>query len=276
MWQVLVPQLAIQHPFLMRGIFAISALHLAHLRPDKSEKYLMAAADHENVALPAYRSLLSEIDKDNCHAGFAFSSLILAYSLGSPQSSGDLFFDEPHLSGTTPQWLHLVRGTYHLLDSTWNWLDEGPMTQLLYGSTIKLSSPLQKTDSENLDLLLSLFESAKKDRLVTQAQSQIYLEAFNELKYSFEFSYSLAPSMYCRKLSFLRWAVRVSDEFVELLSRREPAALVLLAHVCVLLKREEPCWFMDGHAERLIATIKQSFDEKWLAWIQWPLDQIEG
>jgi hypothetical protein len=55
-WQIVVPQLAVKHPFLMHGILASSALHLAHVLPERQQEYTVLAANHESMALPAFRS----------------------------------------------------------------------------------------------------------------------------------------------------------------------------------------------------------------------------
>lgn len=274
-WQVSVPQLALQYSFLMHGIFAISALHLARLRVDSRQHYLTLAADHEHVALQAYRLVIQQLNKDNSHAAFAFSSLVVAYSLGSPRTSGGLLFAGSDNSEAIPQWLHLIRGTYHLLSSAWNWLQEGPLAPILTAKT-RVTSPWAAADIDHLDALAQLLEITTHDAPNAEEPKPICLEALKQLRRDFQSSYSSEPNEYCQKLSFLAWPIHVSDAFIKLLSEREPGALILLAYECVLMKREIPCWYIDGHADHLISVIEASLDEKWLYWIEWPLQQIKG
>jgi hypothetical protein len=82
MWRVVVPQLAMQHHFLMKGIFAVSALHMSHLQPPGSDELLIFAARYQQSALQAYRLILDNINKDNCNTIFAFSALVACYAFG--------------------------------------------------------------------------------------------------------------------------------------------------------------------------------------------------
>jgi hypothetical protein len=111
MWAEVVPQLALHHPFVMWGMFAISALHLGYLRPDRREEYILVAATHENNAVQAYRSVLLDTSKQSHDAVAAFSALVLTYALGSASSSGSLVHAESSDSVAIPDWLHLLGGT---------------------------------------------------------------------------------------------------------------------------------------------------------------------
>lgn len=46
LWQHIVPGLATQHPFLLHGLLAISALHLASLSSDKEAQCVVSGARH--------------------------------------------------------------------------------------------------------------------------------------------------------------------------------------------------------------------------------------
>jgi hypothetical protein len=98
---------------------------------------------------------------------------------------------------------------------------------------------------------------------------KIYGAALATLRMGFGMSYGL--DQLGRRIALFMWPVNVSGDFIKLLSRREPEALILSAHQCVLLKRDESCWFMKGHASRLISTIKDSTRKQWLPWIKWPI-----
>jgi hypothetical protein len=83
--------MALAHPFLMRGILAVSALHLGQTMPEKKLHYLAIAAYHQNLALPSYRYLVENLehrmDKGNAPAIIAFGRLTIAYAFFIPTSS---------------------------------------------------------------------------------------------------------------------------------------------------------------------------------------------
>ena len=71
------------------------------------------------------------------------------------------------------------------------------------------------------------------------------------------------------------WPVQVSQEFLDLLKERDPAALILLAHYCILfVPLEEKHWYMKGYSRRLLSRIYNKLDEEWRTWLQWPIEKI--
>jgi hypothetical protein len=57
------------------------------------------------------------------------------------------------------------------------------------------------------------------------------------------------------------WPICVSEDLIRLLNEEEQRALILIAHHCVFLKREEVFWYLDGHARRLLSTIEVTLHE---------------
>jgi hypothetical protein len=73
-WRDQIPIMALRFPFLMRGILALSALHLAKstLNRNTRNRYLRTAAYHQDLAIPEYRSTLLDVTKENAVAVIAF------------------------------------------------------------------------------------------------------------------------------------------------------------------------------------------------------------
>lgn len=281
LWQNTIPQLALQSPFLMHGIFAISALHLASLYPARSQELILSASKHQHIALQEFRSALSgEITKDNCNAIFASSILLAACSMGSQQPEGDPSLSELGQTSVAPEWMSLLRGTYALLASAWAWIQEGPLAQILQQDGLILDCPVGIDDSHLLTLS-TLFDSpTSSSPLIPEAEERIstYCAALQELRDAFLFSYVFSPGGICqsRKWSSLRYVVSVQEDYMKLLVKREPEALILLAYECVLLRREPPCWYMAGHAQHLMGIIRQNLAPEWLHWIDWPSSIVDA
>jgi hypothetical protein len=281
LWQTTIPQLALQSPFLMRGIFAISALHLASLHPDRRNEFVLSASKHQHIALQDLRSALSgEITKDNCNAIFASSILLAACSMGSQQSPEDSVPADGAEMGVVPEWMNLLRGTYALLASAWIWIQEGPLGQILQQDVAILECPVGIDDS-HLVKLATLFSSpvsSPASSLAVNDRNHVYRGALNELRDAFLFSYSFSPGGICqsKKWSSLRWVVSVQEDFMKCLTAKEPEALILLAYECVLLRREPPCWYMAGHAQQLMRIIRENLSEEWQSWIEWPSSIVDA
>ncbi|KAN0114638.1 hypothetical protein V8E51_004182 [Hyaloscypha variabilis] len=260
---VAVPQLAMQHHFLMRGIFALSALHLSHLQPDRREELLIIAADLNNV------------DKENCNSLFAFSALVVCYAFGSPKSSEDLLLTGKDNTQAVPDWLHFLRGTYSMLSSSWEWIQNGTMAPLIEpieGRSVVANG----VEDEYLSRLIQLLGPKATENVHDREKSMIYLAALQDLRIVFGKSHSSDSPAHCVRWASFDWPVRVPEDFIRLLNDREPKALVLLAHHCVLLKREQACWYLDGHAHRLLSTIEVTLNAEMRSWIEWPCKQIWG
>ncbi|GJC87701.1 sterol regulatory element-binding protein ECM22 [Colletotrichum liriopes] len=78
-WRTVVPQMGYEHPFVLHGILAVSAIHKAHLLPSQREKYLDIAAYHQTRGLEGFRTALFYIRDTNWKPSFCFSSTIVLY-----------------------------------------------------------------------------------------------------------------------------------------------------------------------------------------------------
>lgn len=60
----------------MHGLLALSALHYAHVNPDRDMEFHIIATRHQNMALDLFASQLHNVTEENCHAFVLLSSLI--------------------------------------------------------------------------------------------------------------------------------------------------------------------------------------------------------
>lgn len=130
-WQIDMPQVACKQPFLMRGILAVSALHMSRVQPEQRQKYLVRAVHHQNMALPSYRYVIDDfrnkMTEDNCHAVIGFASLTSAYAIAESHYLETNYFTEASSPTGVPEWLYLLRGARQILDVGRDWISKGPM-----------------------------------------------------------------------------------------------------------------------------------------------------
>lgn len=269
LWQIAVPQEAFRHDFLMRGLLAVAALHLAHLRPEKQEGYRQVAVQHQHLALSSFRLVMSKMDQSNCHAFFALSSLIVVFAFASPRASESLAFTEN--SQEPPEWLPLIRGVHSILMSVWPWIKNGSLGGLLQDG---IEQPNQRELSEaagnQFNQLLRLCQNAAGDQEVIDA----YRIAVEELRNCYVKLYTKVPTECEVSIAFL-WPVVIPQKFIHMLNARSPEALIVLAHYCVLLHHLEGYWWKRGWTAHLMANIYRELDEPWHSWIQWPMSIIQ-
>lgn len=63
-------------------------------------------------------------------------------------------------------------------------------------------------------------------------------------------------------------------DFLTMLGREHPGALIALAYYCVLLHRLDGKWYAEGRAKRLLRHIISKLDPKWHAGVDWPTQQL--
>ena len=78
----------------------------------------------------------------------------------------------------------------------------------------------------------------------------------------------------CSIASILCFPKQDSGKFAQLIKRRLPQALIILAHYCVLLDTIDNRWWIHGWSTGVLQDTLGSLDEQWRQWIQWPVQSI--
>lgn len=284
LWQTTVPHLAHHHPFLLHGLLALSALHLAHLTPSQSASQIIAASTHQSLAMPLFRSAITSVTLQNSEAVLVFSHLLVLYSFASESQDERLFLisssTSPNLPSTNedilPPWLYFLRNGCSLLCDVWDHLESSPVHALADAWDIPITIP--STSTPLLTHLLSILPPSSpspstSSSLWTGESTTLYATAAHALSAAFA-STSVLGDSFTTWDALRVWPMRLSIEFLELLKGLHPGALVLLAHYCILLKRVRGAWYFEGRAERLLSMILKHLDVEWHWAIRWPLEEI--
>lgn len=110
--------------------------------------------------------------------------------------------------------------------------------------------------------MLDLTNKASADN---EEDKAIYHQAILSLQESAQ-----SVSVYPRLL----WPITVSPEFIALLQKKRPMALVILAYGCVLAKYAPYRWFMHNWAANVTNSIAKLIDPEWMSALRWPLDEV--
>jgi hypothetical protein len=269
-----VPQLAHQHPFLMHGILACSALHLAHKNPARQREYIITASSHQDKAMPLFRSAVAIVNEDNCDAIIVFSHLLVIYAFASELQDERLLLVETNATeDVVPTWLYFFRNGCSLFCEVWDRLESGPVKALTFGWEI----PKEVSDDNKthlVDYLHSVVLSQSAKMGWPENACRILNDAAVELAWAFSCMRVLGEGF--TAWDALRiWPMRISVEYMNLLSSWHPGALILLAHYCILLRKAESHWYFEGRATRLLSDILHRLDGKWHSYVKWPLEEIE-
>ncbi|TDZ14215.1 Dimethylaniline monooxygenase [N-oxide-forming] 2 [Colletotrichum orbiculare MAFF 240422] len=102
-----VLRLSFRHHCVLHLMLAVSAMHLSRHSPEKARHWEEVADGHYTVGLRQVMEMLPTLNKDNCGAMYAASTLVCTYSFASRPSTGHLLLVS---DGAEVAWLELLRG----------------------------------------------------------------------------------------------------------------------------------------------------------------------
>ena len=276
-WQIEVPQLACTHPFLMHSLLAISCRHLARQSTDRRVHYPTIAAEYQNTALPAYRSIINDLERSRTeqkgYAMVAFAKLVTIYAVLSPPSADYQHSEASRVVAHLIESFSLLRGATEVLAAFRDRLEGCPVTFRARAvvSDIELSLNPEDAHLAILNPLISSDLGASPSG--ADDTSQASLNALYLLRRCFAMLFLASkPVSIMRTLHI--WVESISNTYLEALSELRPKALVVLAHWCIMLKRAETVWYLQGAAENIMPVIASVLNEEWRARIAWPLQVV--
>ncbi|KAI9852215.1 MAG: hypothetical protein M1838_001452 [Thelocarpon superellum] len=269
-WQIVVPQEGFSQPFLLRGILALSAQHLAMLRPDAARHYQIEATMHQDAALGFFRPALAHVRPANCNTLFALSALLVILAFASPTSPDTLGLLESVTSATG--WLQLIRGSRSLLLPTWEWIQAGQL-RLLCRLQAGEATGQPLTTPTDVHEHLAAFRQHCVDADESSTVKKACTSALDELEENFQRMESTDPDL-SRVNNGLKWPSAVLPSYVELLEQRHAKALIILAQYSVLLHRLDSYWWIHGWSARILSTVHRMLDPSLHHWLDWPLSAM--
>lgn len=262
-WHDIVPAIAFENPFLLSGIYAVTSLHLALLKP--CGEHNSAAFWHHSRAFALFRPQLENITPENVDVLFAFSCLIPLYSFGvhnvaplSDMGPGPLF----EINGV----FILLRGTALIVKNGMEWLRNGPFRE-----NILLQQPGTSAVpvTEAVDALTTLY-----NRNTSLSQDSSSREAYTEAIDMLRVTFLLAAERPGSKMAIISFAILAPDEFVQRMKDGEPMALAILAHYAVVLHQLRKHIWLYGWGKKVVLAVRDSIDKEWLGCIEWAVGEV--
>ena len=257
----------------MRGVLALSALHLAYYKPEKRDLFVAQAKIQHQAGLRAAAAMLPYITHENCSAVYIFSALTCIFTLASPREPGDFLILGD--SGVAP-WLTLFRGTRSIIDSSEPALREGVLGPMFVAGSRRMAlrdahgkAEEGTMDGGELDDLRQAIKATVSD---PQALD-IYVGAIDELQKSFRVAYK-AVFHSIESTDVFVFLFRVSEEYLNFLKERTQESMAIFAYFCVIAKRLEKNWWSQGWSDHLLSRIYSALDEEHKLWIRWPIEEI--
>ncbi|KNG85600.1 putative C6 transcription factor [Aspergillus nomiae NRRL 13137] len=263
-WRVEVPRIGFTAPYTLRAILAISALHLAVLRPEQMQFYITQANTHHEAALKLATPEMANIGPDNSAPLFLLSALLSFISCAKPLKLGNFFLLE---NNNIADWLLLIRGTGTILDIADQSLKTGPLASMF---SVRAQHRKFTTTKRHhvLEELCQLILAEVQD----QHMVHMYIGTLDEMNRSY--AMCLEHGLRLETADVFVWLIRVPYEFLVLLKNYEPLALIILGYFCVLLHQLEWMWCMKGWSSHLLSQIYDQLSTTHRVWIRWPMEQI--
>ncbi|KAJ5757113.1 uncharacterized protein N7511_007295 [Penicillium nucicola] len=266
-WRTNVPEEALSHPFLMHGVLAVSALHLARTGPDPSNRasYLNRAVAHQNQALALFRELLGDVNENNAKAMFAFAGIVVIYTFGFPHTPDAQ--DAWACVDDLYQVLVLTRGVQQVIYAPRNYRDF--LRESNFGPILQVDEVRGVIPDEAKTALQRLYDA---NEAYASADRQVYRLTIENLEEMLSWVYG---GMRASTIAG-RWAIRLPGRFMECLRERDPLALVMLAHYGVLLTFLEHRWCFDEWCVRIARAVWAILDPQWRPLVLWAMKEILG
>lgn len=265
LWQKYAVELGFKHDFLLRGLLALSALHQSYLNPHLKTEFDFKASTHQSIAIHDFQETLGSVNETNCHALFAFSCVILVLSFASStkDKASDFQMDVLH-------WMYLLRGCNEVLKLYRETLRNSFLKPLL--DELHYAENHTAHNIEDIDHITELFTLCSPSKLGDKERSQACTLAIHALLSTFVQASILKKRGEGSVLVSFVWSVNLPPKFLEMLENKQPEALVILAHYCVLIYWGEiqDTWFLTGWAKYMLDTIKEFTTDEWQEHLSWP------
>ncbi|KAE8418915.1 hypothetical protein BDV36DRAFT_147932 [Aspergillus pseudocaelatus] len=267
-WQVLIPQQASKHMFLLHGILALAALHVAATATESAcvLSYLDTALQYHNKSFAPFRQALDALTPLNCDAVFAQSAIITVIGIALPrlnaQHRGECFSMIENMITV----FELLQGSTKVSRISRPWLKASMFSK--YDFWMIGTGDL---DSEKIVAIEKL--SQLNTCIAGAEQSGANREAIDLLQSCFaKFARSSHP------VAILAWLVYTKKEFIDGMRMRQPFPLLVLMHWGVLLNElGSHFWWAKGCGRdlvtELLAEIKGE-DPVWEQALEWPRKMI--
>ena len=261
-WQDGFPTEAASHPFLMHGLLALTALHIALEDLPSHKTYVDHALQHYTFALTLYRPELINLTERNCHALFGFSSVAALISFAVSMAS-------QHTGAAVLQDMHdifnLLKGIHAVVAAARHWIEAGPVADLVR-DFIPRETELPFDVQETLRVLTERVETCGE----IEERKQGYVGAIEALRILFRNAVYKPDD---RTLSLV-WPIMTSRSYIEALSERRPMALVILAHYAIFLYDLRRYWWAGDRGRRVIEAVTGTVSSDWADTLFWPTKVI--
>lgn len=268
-WLELQQKLAYEterHPFVQEILSSVSALHDGYSQRSPYQKDSatdISANQHQVAASSNFRGSVQGITDENWLAvlAFAVSTLVVYFDQGRRVITEPV--DDSFLES-----IILLRNSAGLGRQLRPWLlRSGLIARVQQG----LSSDLPAWDKRSEDAIAELHTMNGIYSAKDSSDYKICEEAINMLQQWLHLV-SCQPRTW---LHFVSWPGEVSQQYIDLLSKKHPMAIAIFIHWCAVMAKAPKRWFVLGWAQRVAHSAMNCLSPEWLHVILWARAHLE-
>ncbi|KAI1366831.1 hypothetical protein F5Y08DRAFT_300194 [Xylaria arbuscula] len=273
----LMIKLGLKFPWLLHEMLAISSRHLAAVCSARASFYLSEAFQLQTQAINSFNSERMVINEANCSAAMLFSSILgrhmLVDTLAGIESDGAVLLDD------YCRYVQVHRGLRAIASDAWPLLPDTELWPLMLFSGAQRSRKGQGRELEGLYAWIEESSSPSEsssssqhnhDELFDDEMMKVCLDAVDLLQVGLDEAAAAKSHVRVHQMAFI-WSVCVDTKFIDLVTRRQPQALVILAHYTALLHHSRTLWQIGDAGYRFLHTICSVLGptyEEQLTWVK--------
>lgn len=279
LWKIAIPRQALLHPPLLDGIFTLSALHLAHRtnqdQDPKQRKELLHSA--KGYWTKAQACLESEVDRwKRAPTQNDRSALLFALCCVQTMSAFAIHrLSRPSTSTSTPTstleelclMFRQMRGATEVMVDLIDDVQNSDVASLV-AQEDNIGPTMPNTSALAILAMKRLVARQAYPGLESQLTKAVYNEAIDQLGSCLSYtSQSSDPG-----LVGFSWILGIPGDFLDFLEDRQPLALIILAHYCVVMYHLRDRWWMGDWGPKALEAICGLLGREEMEKINWALD----
>jgi hypothetical protein len=275
--QVLVPQIALKHEFLLYVMFAAASLEIA-MTPEKvvyPAYYFDMALKYQSLAMTSFRAM-TEVTESNHFAVFNFSLITMVLTLAVPQ------YERSSLVQSVVVHYELLRQMGGVIAASLSWLSKGPFqnsTKPLEEAPVEL---IHTNDRIALERLTTINEQRNEfgnlESRAAKLKAMSYHAASRKAIFQLEEMFAHCTKPHSQGI-MLAWLNLAGPEYVQAVKDSEPVALLVMMHWGVLAHRAgNGYWWIEKAGRNLVAELSgllvAADDHLMIESIAWAHEQV--
>jgi hypothetical protein len=279
-WQITVPEMGIQHDFLLNGLLALSAFDLARSCENDDTRYISAALEYQDLAFRGFRTQLRETISGSREAVLYFSLLLTALTLASSQAVMPRGEIDSKVQRTIVLF-ELLRGIGAVMRSDQDYYSTHPVFRDAKQIPDLPRIPLAKDTEMALGRLREINEKRMPPFYGTSRKTHANTKLYNGCKQAL--FWLLECSERCVDANYrgycLAWIAYAGHDYVAAVQRKDTVALLIMMHWGILTDLLSPdYWWAKNFGKSLIGEISDGIldgaDEVTREVVAWVQEQV--